>query len=447
MSEDYEERLATYEYLFEVCPEDVEALHLEIYREVALLPLPHVEWIGFSLQPLGFGISFVMATCRAVQHPDTPDGEAIEGAISALACVQRAQLKRQRTLDEDDMDPFDLGWLHRPRPFDGESASPKCGIVATFRDAPCLASWVRFHIAVGFSRIWLYVDDPSTSDMPEALALQEATGAVLTVVPRDDELRKAWKRLTGWKKYGPAVDSVGDRGAVMARQCLNGEHAAELAQAEGCEWLLHIDVDELACPASSGTSTAQIFGHADAAGANAVIFPNHEVAPEGEGPYADPFKEATLFKFNETLRPPGKGNSRFLAYANGKSAIKLGCSVRPDGVHKWTLPSPAVMLLSPDNGFLLHYVNCGFDFFKRKFEILGAFKDQWFGRDIQSTDPFCLVARDAAQKGEQALLKVYREHVMYDADRAQTLLDDGALVRSDLPSQLLAEALPNGLGA
>merc|ERR1719502_664933 len=85
------ERPAVYEYVFEVCPEDAETAPLEIYREVASLPLPHVEWIGFSLQPFGFGISFVMATCRAVEHPDTPDSDAIEAAASSLACVQRMQ--------------------------------------------------------------------------------------------------------------------------------------------------------------------------------------------------------------------------------------------------------------------------------------------------------------------------------------------------------------------
>jgi len=301
-----------------------------------------------------------------------------------------------------------------------------------------LTSWVRFHIAVGFCRIWLYVDDPSSIDLQEASHLQEAYGGVVTVVLHDDRLRESWRRLTGWKKYGAFAESVGDRSAVMARQCLNGEHAARLAEDEDCQWLLHIDVDELACHACAGKSVAQIFGHAEVLGANAVVFANHEVAPEKEGPYADPFKEATLFKFNEALRCPGAGNSRFLAYVNGKSAVKVGRCVRPDGVHKWTLPTPKVLMLSPESGFLLHYVNCGFDAIKRKYQILGAFQDKWFGRDISSTTPFDIEARDSAQKGDDALLKTYRDHVMFDASEVQTLMEIGTLMRIDIPSQLLA---------
>merc|ERR1712194_422662 len=105
----------------------------------------------------------------------------------------------------------------------------------------------------------------------------------------------------------------------------------------------------------------------------------------------------TLFKFNEMLCPPAKGKAKFLGYANGKSAVKVQGSVRPDGVHKWTLPCPAILLLSPEDGFLAHYVSCGFDAIKRKYEILGKFQDKWFGRDIASTTPFDIVARDACQ--------------------------------------------------
>lgn len=428
------------EFTFEICPEDAETPVVNIFHSVALLPLQHVEWMGFTLEPLGFGISFVLATCRVPEIRDAPDQDVILEAVLGLDCVQTAKTRKSRTLDGSELDdPFDLCWRHPPKPFVGDLTGPsvKCGIVSTVRDALCLTSWLRFHIRMGFSRIWLYADAPSGDDISIFLAAQEAHPDIVTVVPRDAELRNGWQQLAGWKRYGPMADAVNDLSALIARQCLNGEHAACLAEAEGCEWLMHIDMDELACPASVDGTISQIFQHANSLGANAVVFPNHEVAPEIEGPYADPFQEATLFKVNERLRPPGEGTSRFLAYSNGKSAVRVGGGVRLSGAHKWIMHTPAVTLLSPENACVLHFVNCGFDALRVKYEILGAFDDKWCGRNIAASIPFHIAARDAAQGGRDALLSLYRERVMYDADKAAPLLDEGALIRINTAKEIL----------
>lgn len=442
------------ELTLEVTPADIEDSLLDIYRSLARTPLKHVEWRGYSIEPLGFGINFVLATCRVFAVPGAPEPDDIIEAASSLPGVQGARMLHSRSIGSEDMDPYDLCWLHPMRSLSSLSSAAAsgsrgghatCGIVSTFRDAPCLVSWLRFHLAVGFSHVWLYADAPQDEDA-EALALAASLPGV-QVVPRDEKLRSEWKLLAGWKTYGPVVDLVGDHSAVMARQCLNGEHAAGLAEQAGCEWLLHIDLDELACPAAreeggaASTSMPQIFAAASAAGANSVVFANHEVAPESEGPYADPFQEATLFKVSERLRSPGKGVSRFLAYGNGKSAVRVGGGARPDGVHKWMLKSPAVLLLSPEDGFLLHYVNCGFDAITRKYAILGAFQDKWFGRDIALSTPFHTAARDAAQAGPQALQELYRLRVMYDADKAASLIHEGALIRIRTPCEVLAASV------
>lgn len=423
------------ELVLELCPEDVEDTPLSIYSSVSLIPLEHVEWRGYTTEPLGFGINLVIAVCRVYNVVGAPEPDMVVQAAFELSCVQAAKVRRYTSLDDDSLDPFDLCWLHLPKPFDSGAAPVKCGIVSTFRDAPNLDSWIKFHAAVGFSRFWLYVDAPD-EDGAEAAAAA-ATHPGVTLVPRDERLRSAWRQQSGWKVYGHLVDAVNDHSAVMARQCLNGEHAAASAQAEGIDWLLHIDLDELACPGREGGSIAELFGRAGAKGANAVVFPNHEVAPESEGPYTDPFREATLFKVSERLRSPGKGVSRFLAYGNGKSAVKLSGGVRPEGVHKWVVPTPAVCILNPEDGFLLHYVNCGFEAIRRKYAILGAFQDKWFGRDIAMSTPFHTAARDAAHAGNDALLELYRLRVMYDEACAATLLEEGALIRVHTPSRIL----------
>jgi len=427
-----EDEVELQEVTLELLPEDVETTPFEMYKALVQAALPGIQWTGYVTKPLGFGISRVFPTGRFLLTSEAVSTDAILEAALALSCVQSAQLAHARTLDRDH-DPFDQCWFDPPHPVDGTGPPVRCGIVTTFRDAPNLHSWIRFHLAVGFCRIFLFVDNP---DEDGRLAAEIASlHSSVTVVLRDGKLQQAWRELVGWSTYGPSVDVADDFSVVMARQCLNAEYAMERAEADDlCDWLLHIDADELLCPPPN-VSVSDIICGAEVAGANGAVFVNYEVAPERDEPYMDPFTEATLFKVNDRLRG---GDPRFLAYANGKSAVRVGGAARPNGVHKWWVAAPAVVLVSPERAKLLHFVNCGLEALARKYALLGPFADSWHGRRIADIIPFHVAARDAALESEEALALLYREQVLYDAEKTDACLTEGSCVRIDYPSRILA---------
>ena len=249
-----------------------------------------------------------------------------------------------------------------------------------------------------------------------------------------------------WEQWGSHIWTE-----VTARQVVAIDVAIRAACKAGCRWLLHIDVDEAFCcgglqPSTSGQqpnprgAATQFFQRLPAA-LDQVTFLNHEAAPE-TSTVDDWFKECTLFKRS----PSSGGNSRhFVAYTNGKSAVRLAPGVVPAGPHRFTSVPPARRLqsiavsdrvvsaesepqLSPseqqpppqqqqdeeekdvvqeeeeeeeeeqhqeeeaephDNGnfcypVLLHYPNCGFEEWRRKYKSLGTFNDSFCGKAGQS---------------------------------------------------------------
>ena len=182
-----------------------------------------------------------------------------------------------------------------------------------------------------------------------------------------------------WDQWGKHLWSE-----VTARQVLAIERALRSSWAAGCQWLLHIDVDEALCcgglqptrpPQQNGAEVndrmtrdndaergevgqphqdASLEALAATAGAaeqffaglppalDQVTFMNHEAAPES-AVIADWFKEVTLFKRN----PSAGGDKRhFVAYTNGKSAVRLAEGVIPAGPHRFASIPPARRLQS-----------------------------------------------------------------------------------------------------
>lgn len=93
----------------------------------------------------------------------------------------------------------------------------------------------------------------------------------------------------------------------------------------GAEWLIHIDGDEAlafgnpaeADPASALGAAGRFFADLPQE-LDQVVFLNHEAAPETDTA-VDWFREVTLFKTN----PACGGSEPFVAYSNGKSAVRL----------------------------------------------------------------------------------------------------------------------------
>ena len=64
-------------------------------------------------------------------------------------------------------------------------------IVTTLRNAgKSLDSFIAYHLACGFSRLFLFFDDPLDPDLPRV-----AGHPAITAIPYDAALRRGWENL------------------------------------------------------------------------------------------------------------------------------------------------------------------------------------------------------------------------------------------------------------
>ena len=110
-----------------------------------------------------------------------------------------------------------------------------------------IRSHLAYHRAIGFERVFLYLDDAS-DEYWQSLALPNGGDGV--VVTRCDAA--FWRRLLRMSAMVArrSEQSVFEDAArwweteVQSRQSLCVEHAVVRASADGLDWLLHIDIDE-----------------------------------------------------------------------------------------------------------------------------------------------------------------------------------------------------------
>lgn len=321
--------------------------------------------------------------------------------------------------------------------------SPKTCIVTTVREpgAP-LESFLKYHLKLGFTHIFVFFDDPEDKDSEIATKFSS-----VTAIPCDEALhfQQAYMGQL-YDQHAPYVQNT-----VMSRQILNLETGIQLALEMDMDWILHIDVDELFyCSEGSVTDYFSTLSP----DIEQVMFPPLEGAPESFE-MIDYFQEVTLFKQNfrllksQDLSPYFQAYPRkwyFLGYENGKSAARLKENLLPAGVHSFQYGSsgelyPATAFVQ--NPCILHYINCGFNFYQRKYNHLGNFDNKWWGKKpVQQT--FSLASRDAFMSGDPgALEKLYREHVLFDKTTANQYLEAlGILIRIEFATNLL-QNIPN----
>ena len=124
------------------------------------------------------------------------------------------------------------------------------------------ASFVRWHVHVGFERLYLFFDDPGDGDPVGWAEVAPWAGAGGRVVRRrrtPAALARQRATCACWARFGGhAADEV------QARQCLNAEDAARDARAAGLRWLVHVDVDEVFFAAGPDAMAAHFAGLAPA---------------------------------------------------------------------------------------------------------------------------------------------------------------------------------------
>jgi hypothetical protein len=111
----------------------------------------------------------------------------------------------------------------------------------------------------------------------------------------------------------------------------------------------------------------------------------------------------------------------------------------PNGVHGFDVPENYTLVTSLP--CVLHYLNCGFQNYYKKYAQLGNFPDYWWGsKSTPICFPFHLASRDAYCSGDMACMAaLYQEFVLYDNPAInQNLIEKGILTRISYPSQLLS---------
>ena len=433
-------------------------------------------------------------------------------------------------------------WLQPAPQMRGHRAT--AAIVCTLRAAPpsSVQTFISHHLALGFSQLYLFFDDPDDPAMDVALAA--AAGGSVTPIVRNAALEAEQRvRCSLHSKLSAAIPTE-----IMARQQLNCETAAQRAVTAGIDWLLHIDVDEAFClptpagpekfsamdagmdrteevPAGeSGTARPKPvelhFGSMDPSLCH-VAYLNHEAVPErvSREAAADYFEEHTLFRRNphciagfweildkaqralptvsstvagqgsatqhagaadhlqpteETVGAAGAGTtpsadpkveaavrfwidrtvrqlgapSFFLAYVNGKSAVRLQPThshvFRPSSVHRWEGQPKKCAYFDPARACVLHFVNCGLAPFRTKYEMLSeCTTSDWYmalplyarARDAAANDK--RRPQDEAKGGRDEspseIEALYRELVVLeDKEQVAVQLEAGVCVRVGL---------------
>ena len=323
--------------------------------------------------------------------------------------------------------------------------SANAAIVTTARNAgEMINSFVAYHLAIGFARLFIFFDDPADPDLPCLAAHPQ-----ITAIAHDGALRREWETLPEYAEHRAFLDSE-----VMARQVLNAGIAMKRARDMGLDWLLHIDADELFF--SPNQSVAEHLAGAGAERADTAQYPNFEAVPE-TADIADAFREVDLFKIPPALNPgpftdegvellratPQLPQGLFFHfYSNGKSAVRLGAAAaRPNGVHRFCHGTRETVTARNCDAYILHYACSGVESYWQKYRTLGHFADRWLEKDDirQAIGPLHLDARDVVATGDRdAALAFYRQRIaIEDRGRADALIGHGVLLRIAQPRMLL----------
>ena len=360
----------------------------------------------------------------------------------------------------------------------------KTALVSTVRGAgSSLRTFVQYHLYLGFDKLYLFLDDPE-----EAIATAIASQPQVTLTRHDHHLRAKWKTTRFYQQHRFTENTP----YLMERQQLNTAVAIQYALREKIGWLLHIDQDELLYAPeffqSPRQTVGELFQNLTRRQIYHVNFRNYEVLVHPDG-YTNPFQEAMLFKRNPHTLPqrkftqpqrmliasvPQLPENFFFNYANGKSAAWVSEKLLPDGVHDFHLPEqqgnlaygqrrlarnrltrwasaryPLLHRLShhllagqhrhhiySKNPVILHYYNCSFAEFWRKynnFRYSSQFKNETTLRRLSN---FHVEAPQVAKTGDkEAAEAFYKERVVL-ADAA--VVDQ--LIQADLVCQITEPA-------
>ncbi|WP_416563146.1 hypothetical protein [Nocardia testacea] len=259
---------------------------------------------------------------------------------------------------------------------------------------PSLHHWIEYHLRRA-DIIMIFMDDPGQRPLFEPFAKNDRVLLMPGVTARTD--------LT------PS--------GLFNREVANYQEAVSYALDKGISWLIPLDSDEILYDEGDHSwRTMANVGH--------VTFMNHEAVP-ADHEITDCFTECTLFRVN------GRGD--FMAYGNGKSAVRVTRNVTA-GVHQFggyegehrTVEHPVI----------LHYPNPSFNSWVTKFGAFEDFSDFWWDNpNCPIVIQFMLRSRDllraARETGNWDEAREYFATWSLDAATREKLLQTEVLRRYD----------------
>jgi hypothetical protein len=308
-------------------------------------------------------------------------------------------------------------------------------IVATISDSrDSIEAFIRYHTAIGFSTIYLFIDD---NDEQVLETLKKYTQ--VTAFLRNAALAAQWE--THYNFHNNEKRKLIDT-EVMVRQELNFFVAYALSKLEGIDWLIHIDLDELFYP--NGNDLQEHFKFLQRRNFRGMTYLNYEsVSTDINAPNI--YLSTEYFKINyfwkkhwffskpqqEFIKDcPWLREKYFHFYQNGKSSISTyGREVRFYDVHS-IVGDGHRKLGGKSDPLILHFPCARFSDFVTKYSRLGDFSDIWMGhkRAGEFIDEIHLHARDFYSRNagnKEALLKFYIENFMFDQLKISALIEHG----------------------
>jgi hypothetical protein len=325
-------------------------------------------------------------------------------------------------------------------------------IVTTQRTwTPESEPWANYHLSLGFTKIYVFVDDGRADYLPSSPAVQ--------LIPTS---REYWESHTPneWQHY--LADVRRDYGAqdfgspenLTKRQVLNANAGLAMAIANGIDWILHIDDDEYFwCPDSSAD---QHFDALTRAGVNNVVYLNHEAVLFG--PETPPEKRCrTVFKKNWTalwehqrnnIHQVLPGKPYFSCYSNGKAAARClpGITV-PNGAHSMWINDPMLAEAKFCRPGILHRPYKDASQFCNKYLSQGTFSTETLlGKPWNLPEIQAKAQQLVAEQDLDGLRSLYEQAVTVSEAERLVLERDGYLLLPDtlLPfdEEILAAAKP-----
>ena len=148
-------------------------------------------------------------------------------------------------------------------------------------------SWISYHAALGFTRLFIFWDAPENDK--ETIAWLNSDPAYSWVVdnyePDDEYKKRFWmpnNEVDDFEQWVLPAYGVHAETEITARQSLFAARAAQIGLAEGVSWLLHIDADELfwVDEKQASGSAKRIFDTLSEKRFTHASFMNDEILPE-----------------------------------------------------------------------------------------------------------------------------------------------------------------------